>query len=751
MGKKNGLLLVMLISCLAACAPKEDVSYYIERAERVGEYDGFGVRARQNWMEALDLAVEETGKDSRQTAYILLKIGDSSNNIEEASPYLEESIKLYREFDDLAGMGAASYIYGMKYANQAEPEKALEHFRQAAGYYGQAKGADPMQIYDLYRAMASLTDTQEAMDCYRQCEEVLVRLPEGEQAEKRADTRANIAMVYGREKEYETAAYEYEAAAGLYREAGLEETLTMGELFDDTGLMYLYAGDRENAVRYFEKAVDVYLNLRVNEPYRHIVDISEAYEHLSDATAIGEEPDYERALDYGIRACQYYAGRILKPQDVQVLLRQKEKLRRLYIQVHGESSDFDGWFREQADIWDRKVQQGSYIEPEFLYLSDGDMIFMAEEMSEEIKDGDKILGHIRMAEFDKALQMIGGRLTGCTAKADAQLYNLQGIIYSFQREHGRAAEAFGRARESAKNGGRQAAKVLANNQQAVYTLAKDTGMAAGYAREAAGYAEEDMELYYGAAIEYNRLRMQVLLDLDRMGMLFSPLSVTMKLSLPAALEKKLTGESGIVTKNTSMLWMESYGMDYVGTSLEQVWEKAAEAEPIWPENECHVLADNRLRELKAMYYYCDAGFYEEAKQMELEVLRQKQEIYGVENPAVAESLMNMATICLGGGQYEEAVDYHKRTMDLLKPDSMDAACLYYKLGCFYNKKAAKDKEKAVYYYMAAYKIAERNERESFCKLAMGGLNSLLGSEQTDGKKFLEQLEAFDIQSIELQR
>ena len=763
--KKRILFVIMAAAIgLTACASKEEETgrrgEYIEDAKRLENDDGFTVWAQKRWQEALAVSVEETGENSADTAYVCQRIGNISRDLAEAEPWLERASRIYTGLGDSAGLGEVSQAYGKKCVTEGDMEKALDYFRQAAEYYEKAEQPSPAQIYELCQTMALLVEAPEAMDCYRQCEAVLDQLEEDEQPLKRAETRGNIAMTHARLGEYEAAITEYKAAADLYQKAGMEQTLELGETYDSLGEGYLAAGDLKRAGRYFEKAVDIFLNIRVNDYYRQLVDVSDAYEHLSTVTAMGENPDYQKALEYGVRACRYFSERTLEPEDIQALSRRKETLRGFYGKVHGEAAadaDFEEWFRQQADIRDRKIREGSYLEPELLYFSDGDMIYMSELLPEEIPEYEEIAGHIREARFDQALAVIDGLLAGDAGGEVSRLYNLQGIVYGLRADYEAAAEAFLRAGEAAvtepaaadQAAADQAAMVQANNCLAAYTLAGDSGEAGAYAAKAASYAGEDA--YNSAIIEYNRLRLQIVLDLERMGILFAPMSVTMHLGELANLEKDLTGESGILVKNIKILWAYIQGIDTIWMGGDEVWEYIQEAERITAENECRVLVENRLNDIKAMYYYSSASFYEDAKRLEQPVLETSEAVFGRDSLPAARSAMNMAIICLGSGRYEEAAEYYQRVMSIIQPDSMEAALFYYKLGNFYIRKVdeEKEKDKAVYYYMASYKIAEWNGCDYFVEFVDYEMSSTFGADKIDSDKFVSDLEEFDIQSIEL--
>ena len=345
-------IIIIIIMLFQACR-KKDLETYIQRAEKL-EDDNLYELAMKQWKRALTISIRDYSEISTQTAYIYRNMGESSSKVTESLEYLNQALTIYEALNDIKGIGETYYSYGVKYKAMGQKDEALTWLKKAEKYYEQTDEMTNIQQYNLYTNIGLLiSDYNESLEYYLKCESLLEGLVKNGISKAPQSLYHEIAIVHYKGRNYLAAIEYFEKAIDEYSKNGYEESRENAEMYDYCGYSYVLIGDYENGYDYVEKAIKIYEDMSLKDNYSYM---SEAYLHMSHIYYLQKPPEYQKALEYGIKACQCYASqKTLLNDDILKFKKLKEDLQSTYEKAE-LSGDFEDWFRDNVKIKTKSVE-----------------------------------------------------------------------------------------------------------------------------------------------------------------------------------------------------------------------------------------------------------------------------------------------------------------------------------------------------------------------------------------------------------
>lgn len=343
-------ILMALMAAYIVRVSQRPAAYYIEQAKKL-ERDGEVKMAFLQWGNAESRSIKHTGEHTAELARIYIGLGDCSEDPKEVNGYYQQAMELYEGLGDLEGMADACRSMGSMYRMNGEPDRAKDYLEKARGYYEQYGETDPERLYWLNLEQGLVSDVYEReVDCFQKCEELLSFLPEELRKEANIRVYKNLSRVFYLEDQYGEALEYFQKLIEAYDMAGSEDYGGMANAYHYYGYTYALNGDSVQARKYIQEAINLCGKMKMDECYE---ELAAAYLHMAEVIAYLETPpDYETALDYGIKACQTYGDRrMLTNYDIEDYQKICEKLKKIYQEAYEDSEEsFENWLRGKVTI-----------------------------------------------------------------------------------------------------------------------------------------------------------------------------------------------------------------------------------------------------------------------------------------------------------------------------------------------------------------------------------------------------------------
>lgn len=343
-------IMLIIIILFQACREK-NIDTYIQSAEKLEEDDLFELAMLQ-WKRALAISIRDYGDISTQTAYIYRNMGESSSTVKQSLEYLNQALTIYEALNNIKGIGETYYSYGIKYKAMGQKDEALIWLKRAEKYYEQTDDVTNIQKYNLYTNIGLLiSDYNESLEYYLKCESLLEGLLESGISKAPQSLYHEIAIVHYKGSNFLAAIEYFKKAIDEYNKNGYGESREIAEMYDYCGYSYVLMSDYEEGYDYIEKAIKIYESMPLEVNYSYF---SEAYLHMSHIYYMQKE--YQKALEYGIKACQCYGNqKKLVNNDILMFKGLKEDLKDTY-ETAGLEGNFEDWFRQHVKIKTKNVE-----------------------------------------------------------------------------------------------------------------------------------------------------------------------------------------------------------------------------------------------------------------------------------------------------------------------------------------------------------------------------------------------------------
>lgn len=343
-------LLVLLLAGYVVQESKRPAEYYIKKAEQL-ERDDEEKLALIQWRNAKNRSLKNTGDNTAEIARICIGLADCAEDRDEAYEDYQKAMDIYESLEDEPGMAEAYRRMGTMYRMNGEKERARDYLGRAEAYYGRYGETDPTRLYELNLDLSVVSgEYEEELARLRTCEELLPSLPEETRGEETITVYNNLCSIFYRNKHYEEAMEYFPRLLEAYEKEGAKDYGGMANAYHYYGYTYALNKDAANAKKYIEEAIRICGKMTEDESYE---ELAMSYLHMAEIYGYLETPpDYETALQYGVKACQCYGDRkTLANEDFTMLKDIVGRLKEIYQAKNGgDASGFEQWLGERVTI-----------------------------------------------------------------------------------------------------------------------------------------------------------------------------------------------------------------------------------------------------------------------------------------------------------------------------------------------------------------------------------------------------------------
>ena len=351
---KKILVFLSLICILSACGGFQQsdetmIEEYLSQAEDYVKQKKYDL-AKLSFAEAIELSEKVYGSDSKEVADIYLELSVNNKNYVEALDNVASAEKIFQKNEDNDGLARTFHSYGSIYADFSEPELARKAYEDALRYCDMSANDQSELKFEIYLNLTGVeTDFEELMYYFQRAEKLI---------ENRNDAHL-IRFYFGKGNTYynygiaEEAAACYEKAIEIWKE--MEKDRDMNDIplyiaysYDCCGHCYIALEEYMKSIEYIDVSIEMFKNIEGVS----IGDLATAYRHLSMAYMKLEVPDYEKALEYGLKSCQVYLDKEdeLSIEELEYFKRLKDLFKGLYEETsYAKEQDFETWYKENIN------------------------------------------------------------------------------------------------------------------------------------------------------------------------------------------------------------------------------------------------------------------------------------------------------------------------------------------------------------------------------------------------------------------
>lgn len=350
--KKIFLVFILFISILSACdtvkqSPEEEIKASLDKAVEYYEQENYTLSEMEFWRVLL-LSEREYGEQSKEVAKLHLKTALYSTDFDAAIEHIQLAEVVFKKSDDMCGLAETYKMYGRSYDAEHNPELAQGAYEEALKYCDM--GTEDMNdmkfhLYLLLSVLSNRTD-EESLLYSAKAEKLVDRLPEAEKNEAKMKLYRNMGNSYYNLKKSEDAIVFYEKVIECWAQYGSKDQILVAECFDFCGYSYAMIGEFDKAVEYINQSLKLLEGLE-NARLWHF---SIAYQHLSRVYAIEEIQNYEKSMEYGIKACKIYTEQQeLSVKELEELISLKKAFKKLYEESPmAAQQEFESWYKENV-------------------------------------------------------------------------------------------------------------------------------------------------------------------------------------------------------------------------------------------------------------------------------------------------------------------------------------------------------------------------------------------------------------------
>lgn len=326
---------------------EEVILEYVENAESFYENkDYIGVENRM--ISAIQEAEQEYGINSEKTAELYLKKAELAGSAMDMLTAIRDAEMIYKNLENKEGMVKVWCCYGDYYSRIDEPEQAIEYYDKIIECGDELGEGINQWKYEAYFYEGLLEDEiEKSIERYKKAESLLEFVPIEKRNIEEFRLYRNIAACYFNSGRYEEAIGYFTKAIEHY----VEEEKAIGmliECYRVRGVCHIRVENMENAMEDTNRAKEL---LEQYTPDIGIWDRAGVYLNFARIYSLMEEPDYDKALEYGLTACHMYKGeRELDADDLEGLTLMKEVLKGIYDNSpYAGQQDFEDWYRENEN------------------------------------------------------------------------------------------------------------------------------------------------------------------------------------------------------------------------------------------------------------------------------------------------------------------------------------------------------------------------------------------------------------------
>ena len=350
---KKVLVLLSLCCTLMACGGIQQsdeiiVEEYLSQAEEYVKQEKYDL-AELSFKEAIELSKKVYGTESKEVADIYLEFSVNNNDYKDALDNVASAEKIFQKDNDNDWLARTFQAYGRIYADFFDYELAKKSYIEALRYCDMSEEDQSELKFEIYlNLFDSDIDFEELMHYFQDAEKLI---------ENRTDSHlirfyVSKGHTYYKAGMAKEAVDCYEKAIKIWK--GLKNAddirncqFYIAKSYDCCGHCYITLKDFEKSIEY------IYISLEMLDDTEEAIiwDYAAAYRHLSVAYLEMEKPDYQKALEYGLKSCQVYIDENeLSTEELEKLKLFKSVLKSLYEETpYAKEKDFETWYKENIN------------------------------------------------------------------------------------------------------------------------------------------------------------------------------------------------------------------------------------------------------------------------------------------------------------------------------------------------------------------------------------------------------------------
>lgn len=350
--KKTIFLFVFFAIMLTACmdnkqTPEEEIQACLDRADEYFEQKNYSLLEIE-LAKALIQSKKQFGEQSKENAYILLEIA-LYNSLDEAIENVKKAEAIFNNSEDMGGLSKAYYTYGRVYDRKSESDLSKSAYEEALKYCDMSVEDMGALKYEIYFCLAGLDNSsyEESLNYCKNAEVLLDKLPKEEKNKEKIRLYQSIGNCYYGLAQNDLAIENYEKVIDCWNHYEEGDRLTIAQCYNYCGYRYAIVGNFDKAIEYINQSLVMLKDIKEAQLW----DYAFAYWHLCDVYTADEIQDYEKSMDYGIKACQIYTKqKELSVQELEELKSYKEELKKIYEESPmAEQQDFESWYKENIN------------------------------------------------------------------------------------------------------------------------------------------------------------------------------------------------------------------------------------------------------------------------------------------------------------------------------------------------------------------------------------------------------------------
>jgi len=356
------ILLFMLLSACNSDNPgkEEQIEAHLEAAEAEYRQNKGAEAKKEAWKEAdkaLNLSIKYYGEDSPKTGEVYLMRGYYSYYMDDSFSDIETAERIFEKSGNIEGMAKTFYVYGMKYKAADDYNKAKSAAEKALSYCDQCQEDMSKLKYDIYMLMGNVKNLEgshkESLEYCKKAEVFWNQLSGDEKNKEAILLYHNMGVCYVNMREYKWAVESFEKVYGYESASGYDIQLqqSVNESYSYGGMCYALLKEYDKAMEYLDMALDRLDKCSTSEEREYGV----IYGFLATLYTSDEMRDYDKAVEYRLKACKYFTEQPEpRTDDLARLKNQKNKLKN-HFEKSGmaEDQDFETWYEENM----RRLQE----------------------------------------------------------------------------------------------------------------------------------------------------------------------------------------------------------------------------------------------------------------------------------------------------------------------------------------------------------------------------------------------------------
>lgn len=348
--KKFILVIILIVLSCHGCSKQggeELIQEYIKKAESL--YEAKDYIGAVGWMDhAIDEAEKKYGEISVEVAELYLSKFQMADYAIDSLRAIRSAEMIYEDLSDREGMVKVYYYYGDYYSKVDDLEQAVDYYEKVIELsegLGEAVNEWKYEAY-FYEALYE-NDTEKSIELYEKAESLLEFVPLEKKNTETIVLYHNIAVCYYDLQMYEKAILNFTKAIENYEEEE-KEIGTLIVCYRLRAVCYIGIRNLEYAMEDTEKAKEL---LERTSPKMNIWDKSGVYFNFTMIYPLMDEPDYEKAFEYGLIACRMYENeRELSVDDLEGLIIMKDIFKDFYDESpYAQEQNFEIWYQENIN------------------------------------------------------------------------------------------------------------------------------------------------------------------------------------------------------------------------------------------------------------------------------------------------------------------------------------------------------------------------------------------------------------------